>query len=359
MKKIFTLVMVAFLILTLTASGSNQPVDVNDGPPETPVLELDGTEKPEESKVDEAPKYVFKAAHVLATDHPYHTGLVYFAEKLKEKSNGQIQVDVFPSGQLGGERDMIEGLQFGIIDFALVSAAPLANFSQDFYVFDLPYIFTDKETTYEVLDGEIGQGLMKKLEKEGIIGLDFWENGFFTIFTKNKVLKPEDMKGLTIRCMENALHQSLFKSVGANPVPMPFPEVYTALQNGTVDGGTSAIALIYTTKFNEVADYIAMTNQVYAAAPLLMSKIKWDKLPEDVQNLIQECSIEGRDFMRQELTDNEQSQKSELEKLGMEINDIDMEEWIKATEVVYKEFVPSKIPQELVDSIKEITYRNK
>lgn len=304
------------------------------------------------------PTYVWKCAHVASPDNPYNLGLLKMAELLKERSNGAIQMDVFPSSQLGGERDILEGLQLGTIDVCLVSTAPVANFSKSFYVFDLPYLFSDLDSTYEVLDGDIGQTLLKDIEKDGFIGLSYWQNGFFNIITTNKeIVHPTDLSGMKIRAFENPIHQSYFKLCGANPIPMAWGEVYTALQNKTVDGCTTSFTFIYNTKLNEVAKNVSVTHQVYAVAPLLMSKSTWDTLPADIQQLVIECGDEARDYERDMCNSSEADQIEALKELGMSINEVDQSEWAEFMQPVYDEYVPSLIPTDLVDSIKAITQK--
>ena len=306
-----------------------------------------------------APKYVWKAAHVLAPDHPYNTGLLYMAELLNKKSNGEIQMDVFPSSQLGGERDILEGLQLGTIDLCVVSTAPVANFSKTFYVFDLPYLFTDLKTTYEVLDGEIGKSLLGDIAKDGFTGLGYWQNGFFNIITQNKVVHPKDLAGMKIRAFENPIHQSYFKLCGANPIPMAWGEVYTALQQRTVDGCTTAFEVIYTSRLQEVAKHVAVTHQVYAVAPCLMSQITWDGLPDNIKQLVRECEEEARNWMRDQCNSKEPERIKALQAEGMTVTEVDKDEWAKFMEPVTAEYVPSLIPADLVAKIKAITYRDK
>lgn len=337
------------LVVSLCACGSN-----DNSTPST---------NPGSGTTSSAPSgevaYNWKVAHVASPDNPYNLGLLYMADLLKERSNGAIQLDVFPSSQLGGERDILEGLQMGSIDMCVVSTAPVANFSDSFYVFDMPYLFTDLDTTYEVLDGDIGKDIMADIEKDGFIGLTYWQNGFFNMITQDPVVHPQDMSGMKIRAFENPIHQAYFQLCGANPIPMAWGEVYTALQNKTVDGCTTSFTFIYNTKLNEVAKHVAITHQVYAVAPLLMSKLTWDTLPADIQELVMECAIEARDYERKICNDTETEQIEELQQLGMTITEVDQDEWAEFMQPVYDQFVPSLISQDMVDNIKAITYRNK
>lgn len=301
--------------------------------------------------------YNWKAAHVASPDNPYNLGLIYMADLLKERSNGAIQLDIFPSSQLGGERDILEGLQFGSIDMCISSTAPIANFADSFYVLDLPYLFTDIDTTYEVLDGEIGDSMFQDIESSGFIGLSYFQNGFFNMITQDEVIHPTDFAGMKIRSFENPIHQSYFQLCGANPIPMAWGEVYTALQNKTVDGCTTSFTFIYNTKLDEVAKHVALTRHVYAAAPLLMSKITWDGLPDDIKQIVKECAIEARDYEREICNSTEEEQKAELQEKGMQIHEIDTAEWEEFMKPVWDEYVPSTISQELFDSIYEITHK--
>ncbi|GAW93782.1 TRAP transporter substrate-binding protein [Calderihabitans maritimus] len=280
-----------------------------------------------------------KVGHVLAPTHPYQLGLEKFAELVAEKSGGRVKVEVFHSSQLGNEREMIEGLQMGTLDMTLVSTAPLAGFSNKFLVFDLPFIFQSREQAYKVLDGPIGTEILDSLKDQGIVGLAYWENGFRNVTnSKRPVIHPEDMKGMKIRTMENKIHMASFKTIGADPTPMAFGELFTALQQQTVDAQENPIPIIYTSNFFEVQKYLSLTGHFYAAAPLLISKARWDTLPADVQQAIKEAAIEARDYERELIQKMDNELLEELKKKGMEVSEVDKNEWLKAMEPVYKQF---------------------
>ena len=208
--------------------------------------------------------YVWKAGHNLSTEHPYHLGLVKFGELMAQKSNGKIKLDVFPSTQLGNERDVIEALQMGTADVTLVSTAPLSGFSNEFLVFDLPYILKDRDHAYKVLDGPIGQRIMATLEKNKLIGLAFMENGFYSITSSKQITHPSDMKGVKIRSLENPLQVDSYNFIGANACPMAFGEVFTALQNKTLDATALTYSVIGSQKIYTVQKYLADTWHFYA-----------------------------------------------------------------------------------------------
>lgn len=337
MKRYFSLLMAIAMILCLTACGSDATADGgNDADSGTIVL---------------------KAANVASESNPYTVGMRYMADLVKERTGGAVQIDVYPNSALGGEREILEGMQLGTVDMCVVSTAPVANFSEAWYVFDMPYLFTDLETTYEVLDGEIGTELGDMLKDSGFINLAYWQNGFFNIITKEQVIHPEDLNGMTIRCFENPIHAAYFSLCGANAVPAPWGEVYTMLQNGTIEGCTTSYTFIYNTQLDEVAGYVANTHQVYAVAPLMMSSTAWNKLSAEQQQIIMDCAAEARDYERGLCNDSEAEQMAELTEKGMVLSDVDRDEWAKFMEPIKDQFVGDGkyISTELYDSIKAIT----
>ncbi len=173
----------------------------------------------------------------------------------------------------------------------------------------IPALFVSKAHAYRFLDGPDGKAMMDGLAQQNIKGLSFWETGFFNIFNSKVPLNtPDDLKGLNIRTMENPAYIAYFSALGANPVPMAYGEIYTALQNGTVDGTLIPIASIFTSKFHLVAPYISRTQNCYCPTPLIMSLDKWEMMPPDLQEVLQSCADEARDYMRKLLTDNEDAQ---------------------------------------------------
>lgn len=322
----------------------------------TTLLTACGSSKQETSKKQDPAKiYTLKAGHVLASDHPYQLGLLKMAELLAQKSNGRIKMDVFPSSQLGNERDMVEGMQLGTIDVSLISTAPLANFSSDFLALDLPYLFKDKPQAFKVLDGPIGTKMLVSLEKNSLIGLGFWDNGMFNIMnSKRPLVHPSDMQGLKMRTMENPIHLATFRAFGANAIPMAWGEAYTALQNKTIDGVTCAFAVVWTQKLHEVTPYISRAWEFYVAAPLIMSKKTYDSMPDDLKKIVRESSKEAGAFMRKKMADDEEVQIEKLKAAGAKIIEVDREVWAKvAVDKVYPQFSPSKIDPALIKQIRE------
>jgi len=285
------------------------------------------------------PSMNLKVGHVLAPDHPYQLGLEKFAELVAERTDGRIKIDVFHSSQLGGEREMIEGLQLGTLDMTIVFTAPLAGFANSFLVFDLPFIFQERDKAYQVLDGQIGTDILNTLESVGIKGLCYWENGFRHVTnSKVPITEPEDMKGMKIRTMENKIHMASFRTIGADPTPMAFGELFTALQQKTVDAQENPIPIIYTSNFYEVQDYLSLTGHFYAAAPLLMSKSLWNSLSAEDQEIIMSCALEARDYERSLIRQMDEECLDMLKEKGMQVIEVGKDKWFAAMQPVYDQF---------------------
>ncbi|SMD08158.1 TRAP transporter substrate-binding protein [Sporomusa malonica] len=310
-----------------------------------------GSSKVKSDAKDNQAVTTIKVGHVLAPDHPYTLGLKKFAELMDKKTNGKVKVNVFHSSQLGNERDMIEALQLGTQQMALVSTAPLASFTKQFLVFDLPFMFDNYQGAYKVLDGEIGKSLLKTLESQGIVGLNYWENGYRHVTnSKRPINKPEDLAGLKIRLMENPIHMDTFKAMGANPLPMAFGELFTALQQGTIDAQENPVPIIWTSRFYEVQKYGSLTGHFYAAAPLLVSQKFYQGLPADQQKALMEAANEARDYERQLLAEQNKDFISKLKEKGMQILEVDKAPFKAAVQSVWKQY-ESTIGKDLIDKV--------
>ena len=301
--------------------------------------------------------YVLKVGHVCSTDHPYQLGLEKLSELLEEKSDGRLKLEVYPASQLGNESDLVEGLQLGTVDMALTATAPLVNFSDSLTVLDFPYLFESKEHAFNVLDGEIGAQMFEELEASaGIIGLAYFDNGYMFIHNSEKSLyTPDDLEGLKIRTMENQLHIECINAAGGTATPMAFSEVYTSLQNGTIQGSVNSLAAMYYNGIYEVGKYLSYTNHIYATAPLMISSKAYNNLPEDLQEILRECSAEARDFEREEVEKSEAELEEVMTKEGCVFNEVDTRVWKEAIyDDVYEKFVPSLIEAELIEQIEAL-----
>lgn len=228
-----------------------------------------------------------RIAHTTAPTHPYTTMAQKLAEQVKAKSNGAMNMTIHPSSQLGGERDLMEGLQLGTVDMMSCSLGVAATFVPELNVMNLPFLFRDAKHYTEIVRGPIGQRLLKAVEPKRLVGLGFYAPVFRVPMTGVRAIgAPTDFKGLRIRLMEVPLHMDTYKALGASPVPLPFGELYTALQLKTVDGNENAPATLYSERFYEVQKYVSLLPVFSNGAILLMSQATWNKLTPQQREII-------------------------------------------------------------------------
>lgn len=309
-----------------------------------------------EAKAGSGDTFVIKAGHATTEEHFGHKSFTKFKELVEKNSDGKITVEIYPNSQLGGEREMIEAVQLGNLTMAAPSSAPLTAFSPGMYLWDLPYLFTDAAKAHEVLDGEVGQQVLDQLSEVGIKGLGYWENGFRHLFNnKVPVSTMEDMNGLKMRTLESQQQIKAWNETGANATPIAFNELYTALQQGTVDAAEGPLALTYAQKFQEVSEYLTLTGHMYSPWPVIFNQGFYDGLPEDLQKVVEEAVIETRDYNRQLSAEDEDASLELLENDGLELVEISEEEKAKfkeAMEVVYPD-IKGLAGEELFDSLME------
>ena len=286
-------------------------------------------------------KTVFRISHTLDPTSHYNRGLMFLNDLLQKKSNGDLALDIYHSSQLGSERDAVEGVTQGTLEMTLTSSGPLTNFTKAFMIFDLPFIIHDRVKAYAWIDGPEGQKILDSVQKQNMVGLSIWENGFRHLTnSKLAVVKPEDAKGLKIRLMENAVHLATFRALGAYPTPMPFGELFTAMQQKTVDGQENPLVIISTSKFYEVQKHLTLSGHFYSPAIMLMNKQVWDKLTPAQQKILKECVTEARDWERKYSMEMDAKLVADLKAKGMAIVEPDKALWSKALQSVYKEFEP-------------------
>jgi TRAP-type transport system periplasmic protein len=307
-----------------------------------------------EDAKNESGEKLMKLAVVTSEDRSLTKGLEKFGELVESKTNGSIKVEVYPNGQLGGDREVFESLQFGSIQGTTMSTGPIAQFVPKFNVFDLPFLFPNSEIAYEVLDGKIGTDLLAELESQNVIGLNYWENGFRHLTNGKKEVKtPEDVEGLKVRTLENDLHMDIWSELGANPTPMAFTELFAGLQQGVVDGQENPVGNVTSNKFYEVQKYLTKTGHVYNASPFLISKDFWNSLSEEEQKAVREAADEARDYQR-ELNQQEDGEGYKfLAENGMTITDLSDEEkekFLDKVKPVYDKY-SSTIGEEFVDEL--------
>ena len=293
--------------------------------------------------------------HALAPDSHYGLGADAFIAKLEELSGGEWTGTQAPAGQLGGERDMIEGLQIGSLDVVITSTGPLGNFVPEIYVTDLPFLFRDYDHARKVLDGEIGQELLAKIDENNLVGLGWSENGFRNVTNSQRpVNTPEDLQGLKLRTMENKVHMEAFTDLGASPTPMAFPELFTALQQGVVDGQENPVTVIVASKFWEVQKYLTMTGHVYSPVAILASPVLFEGLTDEEKGWFREAAKASAAATRAEVNRLEDEGIALLEENGMEVvTEVDKSAFADLIEPAYKIYT-DEYGTEMVDRIRAV-----
>ena len=242
---------------------------------------------------------VLKLGHGLDPSHPVHKAMEFMAEKISEKSQGKMRLDLYPSEQLGSERECLELLQIGSLGLTKVSSSVLEGFVPLFSVFSLPYIFRDDAHRFSVLEGEIGQSLLESSEKYWLRGLCYYDSGSRSFYTKDKPIQsPEDLTGLKIRTQESKTSMKMVKSLGGNPTPISWGELYTALQQGVVDGAENNPPSFHLSRHYEVCKYYSLDEHTSVPDVLIISTLIWNHLNEDEKRIVQEAADESAQYQK-------------------------------------------------------------
>ena len=275
----------------------------------------------------------FKLANNNPKDHPMTIGGEKFAEIVAAKSGGRIKVTVYPGGALGGDAPIVSALQGGTIEIATMNSGILASQVKDFAVYDFPFLFASGREADLVVDGPFGKMMHDKLAEKGIVGLAYFELGFRNITNSRRPLKSvEDIAGLKLRVIPNAINVDWVKAVGANPTPLAFPEVYAALEQKAIDGQENPLAVILTNKFAEVQKHLAITNHQYNPQSMIFSKKVWDTLSNDEKKILQDAALEAAQFQRKLTRDSADKNLADLKKAGMEVTEFSAAEQAKLRE---------------------------
>lgn len=336
MRKLLTILMVSILVLS-ACGRPTENTDSGDG----------GGDGAGDSET------VIRVAYLVSEDQSTHLAAEGFKQKLEEESDGRLKVELYPNGSLyASDREAVEAVQLGNVEMTIPALAALSSFDRKFMLFDMPFLFDSYEAAYSALDGDLGQELLDGLEEQDLKGLVYAENGFRHI-TNNKgpVESPDNLAGSKFRTMESSIQTDTFNEYGANASPFAFGELYTALQQGTYDSMEQPISLIYTNKFHEVQDYLTLSSHFYAPTILVMNNNFYNSLPEDLQELVMEASIEYRTEQRKMAQEQDAEWLEELKEGGMEVNELTDEQrevFIEASEPIYEKYA-DQIGQDLID----------
>ncbi|MDR1571053.1 MAG: TRAP transporter substrate-binding protein [Clostridiales Family XIII bacterium] len=303
----------------------------------------------------EGATYSWQVGNVLAADQPWDMGLHRFADLLDEYSGGRIALTVQSGGSLGSEIEMLEGVQMGTLDMSIASTPSMSGFDDSLNYFDLPYLFKSKSSAWSVMDEWLAKDRCDALQGSGFKGLGFYENGTYMIGSNKKLEHPEDAAGLRIRAHSSQLQCDSLAAIGANPLSVAWGDIYTSLQQGTIDGisGTT-LTNMYGGKFYEQTKYITMTAHHFIPAPVVMNEDLWDSLSPEDQEIVQRAFDESVTYQREEAFRYADDAKGTIEESGVEVIDVDADEWSEAMSSVYGEWVGANgIEQDMIEKIRD------
>lgn len=278
-----------------------------------------------------------RLGHVLPESHSWHVAATGFAEEVNNRTEGRVSIKVFPSGQLGSEKEVIEGLQFGSVQAGLIGSGSFQGVEPRMGIIEMPYAWGARDQAFAALDGDLGVALADMLDGKGIKVLGWWENGFRNITNNVRpVEKPEDLAGLKIRVTPDKVRLATFEGLGAEPAPLSFGELYSALQQGLFDAQENPLAIIYSASFFEVQKYVSLSEHIWGAATLTMSKSVWDKIfPED-QTIVTEAATSWGLKQRDMVAAANDKLIAQLEAEGMQFNEVDKAAFIEAVEPIWE-----------------------
>ena len=263
---------------------------------------------------------VLKLAHVLDVTHPVHKAMVYMAQKVADKSGGKMRVDIYPSGQLGAERELIELLQIGSLAMTKVSASPMESFVSEMKIFSIPYVFRNEDHLWNVLNGKIGRQILLAGQKYYLRGLCYYDAGSRSFYTKDvPVNSPADLKGLKIRVMKSLTAVKMVQALGGSATPISWGELYTALQQGIVDGAENNPPSFYLSHHYEVCKYYSLDQHTFVPDILLISTRIWQQLSPQEQKWLQEAVDESVDYEKILWKEASDRALAEVQKAGVKI----------------------------------------
>lgn len=323
LTKIFTPIIMAIIFVSLILLG-NMTLSSNAGNKESGTVQL-------------------RLGQAKAATHPVSQGIDRFAELVEEKSNGEIVVETFHDGLIGNDREVIESAQMGSLAMASSSTPNMTSFTNYFTAWDLPYIFENKEEVYTAIDGEPGEIVRKEMEEYGFKVIFFPDYGYRQIVNNVRPVEvPEDLAGMKVRTTNSRIEQADFNMYGANPTPVAWSEVFTALQQGTVEGEGNSYSLLWDSKHQEVLDYATEVNYNYSSDIVVMNLDRYEGLSEHHQQIIMEAGAEATKWQREVANEREAEAKQQFIDYGIEIyepTEEEMKQWKQAVEPVWDQFV--------------------
>ncbi|MBT9245911.1 DctP family TRAP transporter solute-binding subunit [Gemmobacter fulvus] len=278
-----------------------------------------------------------RIGHVLADTHSWHVAAQGFAADVAEKTEGRVKIEIFAGGQLGNEKDMIEGLQFGAVQGGVIGGGSFQSIEPKMGIIEMPYAWASREQAFAALDGDLGAHLAGLLDGKGVKLLAWWENGYRNVTnSKRPITTPTDLAGLKIRVTPDKVRLATFEALGAQPAPLAFGELYSALQQGVFDAQENPLAIIHSSSFFEVQKYVSMTNHVWGSAALVVSSITWNSLSPEDQAVVQAAAMAWGEKQRQMVADSDAEMVEKLKAAGMAFNEVDRDAFVAAVQPIWE-----------------------
>jgi TRAP-type transport system periplasmic protein len=327
------LTMICLLVLSACGSSSTSS---NSG----------GSEKDE--------KLVLKLGHQAPEDSQYHRYALKFKELVEERTNGKVEIQIYPFRQLGADRELLEAMQLGNLDLGVISGPPVSGFTPEMAVLDLPFIFNDWAHVKKFLSSDVYKEVMSLTDKNNLKTLSMVARGFRHVTNSKKPIeKPEDLKGLKLRVIESPSYIKAYQQLGANVQSMAWGDTMTALQQGALDAQENTIDIIHDEKVYEVQKYVSMTSVTFCFVNLMASKQHYEMWPEDVRKIMDEAALEAAEYITEQNEKLEDEYRKKLEEKGMKFNEVDISQFNKGMEVVYEDYT-KKHGDELVKKVQEL-----
>ena len=258
--------------------------------------------------------------HGLPEDHAVHKAIVKLADLVKERSNGEIEIKVFSNGVLGGERELLEQVQNGILEFTKASASPLETFSPQYKVFNLPFVFRDRAHFFKVLEGPVGESILASSKRAGFIGLAYYDSGARSFYGKKAVNTPDDLKGQKIRVQQSPTTIKMIQALGATPTPMAWGEVYPALQTGVVDGAENNVTALTNGRHGEVCKFFSETEHQMVPDVMIVSAARWNALKKPHQEIIKKAAVDSYEYQKTLWAAFEKVEREKSVAMGVKFN---------------------------------------
>jgi tripartite ATP-independent transporter DctP family solute receptor len=299
------------------------------------------------------PEVILKLGHGLDTTHPVHKAMVFMADKVREKSGGRMRVEIFPSEQLGNEKECIEALQLGYLAMTKTSSAPMEGFVPQMRVFGIPYLFRDAEHFWKVCNGPIGKKLLLSGESKRLRGLCYYDAGARSFYAAKPINRPADLTGMKIRVQSSIMSMKMVQAMGGAPTPIPWGELYTALDQGVVDGAENNTPSLRTSRHYEVCKYYSLDEHTRLPDILIISTRVWNRLSAEQQRILQEAVDESVEYQRKIWAEAEEADLKTVQEAGAQVVRPDKARFRDSVQSVWKEFEGTEIG-DLIRQIQEV-----